>query len=150
MSIIIKINFGERVLQVYSQNGIRVYEWEIKDEFMAEYGEPVASSNNGEYIVMKQPLKFLIAQLKTKELANYDLESAPSELIREAYKFSIIKVTPFGLVFVKKIDIQDQIQSVLDTYLTAPQQQKFRENNCLLYTSPSPRDRQKSRMPSSA
>ena len=28
---------------------------------------------------------------------------------------------------------------------------KFKEfNNCLLYTSPSPRDRQKSRMPSSA
>ena len=26
----------------------------------------------------------------------------------------------------------------------------FRYNNCLLYTSPSPRDRQKSRMPSSA
>ena len=32
-----------------------------------------------------------------------------------------------------------------------PIQQKFIENyTCLLYTSPSPRDRQKSRMPSSA
>ena len=27
---------------------------------------------------------------------------------------------------------------------------KIRQENCLLYTSPSPRDRQKSRMPSSA
>ena len=26
----------------------------------------------------------------------------------------------------------------------------YKNNNCLLYTSPSPRDRQKSRMPSSA
>ena len=30
------------------------------------------------------------------------------------------------------------------------QQQEQAENSCLLYTSPSPRDRQKSRMPSSA
>ena len=33
---------------------------------------------------------------------------------------------------------------------TTEQQQKAREEVCLLYTSPSPRDRQKSRMPSSA
>ena len=29
-------------------------------------------------------------------------------------------------------------------------EEREQDNNCLLYTSPSPRDRQKSRMPSSA
>ena len=35
-------------------------------------------------------------------------------------------------------------------YLSIPELDKFKERDCLLYTSPSPRDRQKSRMPSSA
>ena len=35
-------------------------------------------------------------------------------------------------------EVSDQLKKLLDLY------------NCLLYTSPSPRDRQKSRMPSSA
>ena len=33
---------------------------------------------------------------------------------------------------------------------TSPSTGEWRYNTCLLYTSPSPRDRQKSRMPSSA
>ena len=47
-------------------------------------------------------------------------------------------------------------QEVIDTTLTeydrnaAVQRQGLRDSACLLYTSPSPRDRQKSRMPSSA
>ena len=40
----------------------------------------------------------------------------------------------------------EQIKSVLKTQSEAV----FQDKNCLLYTSPSPRDRQKSRMPSSA
>ena len=36
-----------------------------------------------------------------------------------------------------------QVRSLVDIY-------QSQEKNCLLYTSPSPRDRQKSRMPSSA
>ena len=43
------------------------------------------------------------------------------------------------------LDILNQIKAELDPSLT------FRKScSCLLYTSPSPRDRQKSRMPSSA
>ena len=40
-------------------------------------------------------------------------------------------------------DAQDAEECVNDTWMRA-------WNSCLLYTSPSPRDRQKSRMPSSA
>ena len=36
------------------------------------------------------------------------------------------------------------------TYQSSKTIEMFQANNCLLYTSPSPRDRQKSRMPSSA
>lgn len=84
-------------MQVYAQNGVRIHEIRIKNDFMAQYGEAVASSNNGEYIVMKQPLKFLIAQLKGEKDLFDETENAPNELISEAFKFTIIKVTPFGL-----------------------------------------------------
>ena len=40
--------------------------------------------------------------------------------------------------------------SVLQAYATQTALEKLGANACLLYTSPSPRDRQKSRMPSSA
>ena len=51
----------------------------------------------------------------------------------------------------------DPIYSGSFTFTSNPKIQKYddkntseQESNCLLYTSPSPRDRQKSRMPSSA
>ena len=49
-----------------------------------------------------------------------------------------------GLLAVDRA-LEDYRKGVFDVLVTAPI-----DNNCLLYTSPSPRDRQKSRMPSSA
>ena len=46
------------------------------------------------------------------------------------------------------ISIGDNIDAVMDSNYTKTN--RFPINACLLYTSPSPRDRQKSRMPSSA
>ena len=43
------------------------------------------------------------------------------------------------------IDAQKQVIGILFEVI-----KRLQTNNCLLYTSPSPRDRQKSRMPSSA
>ena len=53
----------------------------------------------------------------------------------------------------KDYDVDGKLDSILDPHIS---NDKFREtffvpsNDCLLYTSPSPRDRTRSRMPSSA
>ena len=52
----------------------------------------------------------------------------------------------FTLVILKDPTLLDSIADYTAQKITWPAQ----NNNCLLYTSPSPRDRQKSRMPSSA
>ena len=44
--------------------------------------------------------------------------------------------------------LQAAMDEITDAYMTICKSSKF--VNCLLYTSPSPRDRQKTRMPSSA
>ena len=44
----------------------------------------------------------------------------------------------------------DAAQNLEDTHVSSPQAPCIIYYTCLLYTSPSPRDRQKSRMPSSA
>ena len=46
--------------------------------------------------------------------------------------------------------IPERAQAILDFWFKeTPSEMRFKKD-CLLYTSPSPRDRQKSRMPSSA
>ena len=43
-----------------------------------------------------------------------------------------------------------QFEAEIERILTVPEGRRSNIEDCLLYTSPSPRDRQKSRMPSSA
>ena len=63
--------------------------------------------------------------------------------------FSIVIVSTFlGMIF-------QVLRGAFDGYMDRWQEnylgnKKFEDKICLLYTSPSPRDRQKSRMPSSA
>ena len=47
-------------------------------------------------------------------------------------------------------ELRYNMQQAMDAAKTAAQKDMKQLNACLLYTSPSPRDRQKSRMPSSA
>ena len=56
------------------------------------------------------------------------------------------------MFFLKIVDDRETEQELMDDDFSSPFPNKYRWRNwaCLLYTSPSPRDRQKSRMPSSA
>ena len=47
-------------------------------------------------------------------------------------------------------DVGGQQRNLMDQGIAQERQKRLLSNSCLLYTSPSPRDRQKSRMPSSA
>ena len=51
-----------------------------------------------------------------------------------------ITITKDGVTVAKSIDLEDSVENLAVRMM----------KDCLLYTSPSPRDRQKSRMPSSA
>ena len=56
----------------------------------------------------------------------------------------VLKERPQGLVKNENFElIKEELRDIQDGEILI-------ENHCLLYTSPSPRDRQKSRMPSSA
>ena len=53
-------------------------------------------------------------------------------------------------VIVTETDPVRALEAVMDGYEVMPMREAAKIGDCLLYTSPSPRDRQKSRMPSSA
>ena len=53
-------------------------------------------------------------------------------------------------ILVEPTYLEDHSDPAEDSYLWAYTVKIKNNSNCLLYTSPSPRDRQKSRMPSSA
>ena len=68
--------------------------------------------------------------------------------------FIIRGITSFGssynMAWVGWQVIKSLRGDVFNKYLTLPSRYYDEASSCLLYTSPSPRDRQKSRMPSSA
>ena len=65
--------------------------------------------------------------------------------LKDTKKKAVAYVHPFFLTGFYQLSVQQQIP-----YLTLPQDYHLPVQNCLLYTSPSPRDKRQSRMPSSA
>ena len=72
--------------------------------------------------------------------------SVIEQLIKIGYKGTIFPVHPFKeeILGIKSFKDLEDIPAIIDATFIGV------NRNCLLYTSPSPRDRQKSRMPSSA
>ena len=71
------------------------------------------------------------------------LEATVNDLIQTVNDGHAELVTNFNTL----VDSVNAINTLIDEKIAA---QHTTDNTCLLYTSPSPRDRQKSRMPSSA
>ena len=64
---------------------------------------------------------------------------------------AVVYAVPLGLLLVKSVRTPDGFSlSSFVAFFADPFSWRVLGNTCLLYTSPSPRDRQKSRMPSSA
>ena len=84
--------------------------------------EIISTLKSAEMIVVEGTIYPLLTRLKNSGLLSYRWEESSSGPPRKYYVLS-----ESGKQFLKELDI-----------------------TCLLYTSPSPRDRQKSRMPSSA
>ena len=74
----------------------------------------------------------------------------------EETSFGTKQIDPYGKLFEERIvflgtQVDDtSANDVMAQLLVLESQDPDRDITCLLYTSPSPRDRQKSRMPSSA
>ena len=81
-----------------------------------------------------------------KKVAYEELNLLPIWLNKKSPKKTTQTLSNIGLYFFKELNISIIVPE-LDN-LTTDAKELFK--NCLLYTSPSPRDRQKSRMPSSA
>ena len=82
--------------------------------------------------ITNQSLNQIIKRIKTKEISSTDLTKAYIKNIEGAKKLNAFVTTTF------------------DYALDKAKQFDNKPNFCLLYTSPSPRDRTRSRMPSSA
>ena len=81
----------------------------------------------------------------------------PPLRIEQAMKDGRVSIEPQKSVEEQVKDIVEKLRSIialksenLQLEITIPAQYASQSYSCLLYTSPSPRDRQKSRMPSSA
>ena len=66
--------------------------------------------------------------------------------LKECFNMWIAQYNEFKERFEKAVEVNPDFNSVVDSMSS----KYTKYNYCLLYTSPSPRDRQKSRMPSSA
>ena len=64
-------------------------------------------------------------------------------LIIHTYTFRTFNINTARIIY-------DFLQINIDSMFRSPYYYRYKKDTCLLYTSPSPRDRQKSRMPSSA
>ena len=70
-------------------------------------------------------------------LATTELQKVPATIISRTQRYNFKRIS--------KADLEKRMKYILDQ-----ENIKYEDKACLLYTSPSPRDRQKSRMPSSA
>ena len=146
----------------------------ITDEFEIDHIKPLAS-NGTNHIDNLQPLCKSCHKQKTKQeredgyVRIIDTESSYNNevknIMQDPLSFSYAFIEPLNKKIYKKlsnyhIDINKCRKNILyyseDDYpvftvMDSPViYNKDKHNFCLLYTSPSPRDRQKSRMPSSA
>ena len=105
-------------------------------------------------IEKEKKLREALSELKNLDLSNPDLKKNINNLSSQKTQLEI-----------EKSQLEDKYKSLLDEHanltkkleeiqnkekLEQKKQIEFSEKICLLYTSPSPRDRTRSRMPSSA
>ena len=119
-------------------------------EVVCLVGESGSGKSVIAFSVMGLLAKALTISNGTISLEGEDLTKADETRMRE------LRCTRMGMIFQEPMTALnpvmrcgDQIDEVLQEHTNLDSGQR-RQRVCLLYTSPSPRDRQKSRMPSSA
>ena len=100
-------------------------------------------SEKGVYIPNGQPLEQIDFAAKLGELP----ESDPYEVKKVFIDANLLYIT---VQYEASCSGKDKVEFIGSEYLTEGMVPLRQVKFCLLYTSPSPRDRQKSRMPSSA
>ena len=135
---------------------------ETVDDLRRRYAELAALAGELAHEI-KNPLSVIRMNM---ELLHEDFEEINLPLARRAverietvnrqcqrldtYLKDFLEFTRFTSLELKAGSLNDQVEQVLDFFARQADGQNVQIDRCLLYTSPSPRDRQKSRMPSSA
>ena len=119
----------------------------IKKNFIEETYEVVEAINKQDTGGLKEELGDILLQVALhsemeSEKGNFDFNDVANDIVK---KLVFRHPHVFGSAQA------DDVDSALNSWDSAKQVEKsIKSQTCLLYTSPSPRDRQKSRMPSSA
>ena len=127
---------------------------DIFQSLLKDVSMQVAACPNAEYVSIDEIPKDIVEKEKQIEMGRDDLSGKPENIKEKIVEGRIAKRLN-ELVLLAQPYIKDSSLTVEDLVKQAAA--KIGENikvrrftSCLLYTSPSPRDRQKSRMPSSA
>eukprot|EP00828_Plagiopyla_frontata_P013809 TRINITY_DN18308_c0_g1_i1.p1 TRINITY_DN18308_c0_g1~~TRINITY_DN18308_c0_g1_i1.p1 ORF type:complete len:306 (+),score=35.42 TRINITY_DN18308_c0_g1_i1:307-1224(+) len=145
-----------------------LFKWTLSYDFLSEYDikEQLTNNNMENFVQKLQTFNEENAKLMQKYIYNFETESNQpltyQEIKEQKTKFDLYQIylCKMNSTLKSEIKLCAQQYTTENIYLLEFTQSKYSSvwfqtknnkiNCCLLYTSPSPRDRQKSRMPSSA
>ena len=139
-SIILKFSFSERPMVIRASHNVRQYRWQV-DSLDAKDGNRVLIGPQGVGDIGNHHCVYVPSSSSHSSSYGYSQNS-------RSFNAAIDNRDNFDVVDIGCDDHRD-----LSEFAGANQPDAFVSSLrciCLLYTSPSPRDRQKSRMPSSA
>ena len=93
------------------------------------------------------------SKVRIWDIDEKQLKDANDQINKVNLEYDVVDVSDFNQVkeTVEKIAKNNKIDILINSAgITGPTAELWNYNNCLLYTSPSPRDQRGSRMPSSA
>ena len=138
MDTILNLGLNEDVVEVIAKkSGNARWAWDCYRRFIQMYSDVVME-------VGKKYFEELIDKMKEEKGVTFDVELTADDLKELASQFKAEYKEKIGEDFPS--DPKEQLMGAVKAVFRSWDNPRA----CLLYTSPSPRDRQKSRMPSSA
>ena len=98
-------------------------------------------------------VKKMIAEARERGYITYDQLNQvlpPDQVSSEQIEDVMSMLSEMGINIIEDEDVEDEDKGTTDLVAATGPKEVALASNCLLYTSPSPRDKRQSRMPSSA
>ena len=129
---------------------------EVKQNLLARIGSPVkgriieVNAVLGQEVLKNEVLAVINSTELAKQQLNYIKSVQMVELKSRAYERAVLLFDADVVSKAQKLERKTELSAAKADMEASKDQLSVMGMTCLLYTSPSPRDRQKSRMPSSA